>query len=64
MCFKKLKDFIARNPNFADLFTIYKNEIIVPSTGAMIKVLSSDAKTKQGKNPDWFLFDELYESTR
>ena len=57
---QKTKDFIERNPNFTDLFTIYKNEIIVPSTGAMIKVLSSDAKTKQGKNPDWFLFDELY----
>lgn len=57
---KKMKDFIERNPNFIDLFTIFKNEIIVNSTGAMIQVLSSEAKTKQGRNPDWFIFDELY----
>ncbi len=57
---RKMKDFIERNPNFIDLFTIYKNEIIVNSTGAMIQVLSSEAKTKQGRNPDWFIFDELY----
>lgn len=57
---KKTKNFIARNPNFADLFLVQKNEIIVPSTGAMIQVLSSDADTKSGKNPDWFLADELW----
>lgn len=57
---KKVKDFIERNPNFIDLFTIYKNEIIVESTKAMIQVLTSEAKTKQGRNPDWFLFDEFW----
>lgn len=57
---KKVKDFIERNPNFIDLFTIYKNEIIVNSTGAMIQVLSSEAKTKQGRNPDFFIFDEFW----
>ena len=57
---KKVKNFIARNPNFQDIFTIYKNEIIVPSTGAMVEVLSSEADTKSGKNPDWFLTDELW----
>ncbi len=56
----KMKDFIARNPNFVDLFTIYKNEIIVPSTGAMIQVMSSEASSKQGRNPDLFVFDELW----
>lgn len=57
---KKVKDFIARNPNFTDLFTVYKNEIIVPSTGAMIQIMSSDAKSKQGRNPDFFIFDEFW----
>lgn len=57
---KKAKDFIERNPNFVDLFTVYKNEIIVESTGAMIQVLSSEAKSKQGRNPDWYLVDELW----
>ena len=57
---QKVKDFIARNPNFIDLFQVYKNEIIVPSTGAMVKIMSSDAKTKQGRNPDFFVFDEFW----
>lgn len=57
---KKVKDFIARNSNFIDLFTVYKNEIIVSSTGAMIQVMSSDAKSKQGRNPDFYIFDEFW----
>jgi len=57
---KKVKDFIERNPNFIDIFTIYKNEVIVNSTNARVQVMSSDAKTKQGRNPDFFIFDELY----
>ena len=57
---RKIKDFIERNPNFIDIFTIYKNEVIIQSTGAMIQVLSSEADTKSGKNPSWFLADELW----
>ena len=57
---QKIKDFIARNPNFVDLFTIYKNEIIVESTGAMIQVMSSEASSKQGRNPDFYIFDEFW----
>lgn len=57
---QKIKDFIARNPNFVDLFLVQKNEIMVPSTGAKIQVLSSEADTKSGKNPDWTLADELW----
>ncbi len=57
---KKVKDFIERNPNFIDLFLVQKNEIIVESTGAMIQVLTSEAKTKQGRNPDFFIFDEFW----
>lgn len=57
---QKIKDFIARNPNFVDLFLVQKNEIFIPSTGARIEVLSSEADTKSGKNPDWFLADELW----
>src|SRR3972149_4489491 len=57
---QKIKDFIARNPNFVDLFTIYKNEITIPSTGAMIQVMSSEASSKQGRNPDFYIFDEFW----
>ncbi len=57
---QKIKDFIARNPNFVDLFTIYKNEIIVESTGALIQVMSSEASSKQGRNPDFYIFDEFW----
>src|SRR3972149_5466017 len=57
---RKIKDFIERNPNFSDLFLIQKNEIIVPSTGAMIQVLSSEASSKQGRNPDFYIFDEFW----
>jgi len=57
---KKIKDFIARNPNFSDLFLVQKNEIFVPSTGAMIQVMSSEASSKQGRNPDFYIFDEFW----
>lgn len=57
---QKIKDFIARNPNFVDIFTVYKNEIIVESTGAMIQVMSSEASSKQGRNPDFYIFDEFW----
>ncbi len=57
---EKTKDFINRNPNFIELFSIYKNEVIVESTGATVQVLSSESKTKQGRNPDFFIFDEMW----
>lgn len=57
---QKIKDFIARNPNFTDIFTIYKNEIIVNSTSAMVQVMSSEASSKQGRNPDFYIFDEFW----
>jgi phage terminase large subunit-like protein len=52
--------FIQRNPNLESLFKIYKEEIVVISTGARLIVLSSEAATKQGKNPDFFIFDEFW----
>jgi len=57
---QKMKDFIARNENFVELFTVYKNEVIVESTGAMIKVLSSTAETKSGLSPDFVIADEFW----
>ena len=58
--FEQTKSFIERNPNFDGLFTILKNEVIVNSTGAKLTILSSEAKTKHGKNPDLFIIDEFW----
>ena len=57
---KKIKEFISMNPNFTDLFEVYKNEIGIKSTGARIEILSSEADTKQGKSPSFFIFDEFW----
>jgi phage terminase large subunit-like protein len=39
---------------------VYRDAIEVPSTGAVYRVLSSDAKLQQGLNPSTVIFDELH----
>ncbi len=44
-------------------FNVYKNEIVVPSTETKIVVLSSEASTKDGYNPNLVVFDEVHAQT-
>jgi phage terminase large subunit-like protein len=39
---------------------VYRDVVEVPSTGAIYRVLSSDAKLQQGLNPSCVIFDELH----
>src|SRR5260370_14740541 len=48
IAFDMLTGFIRRNPALRPSFKILKREIVVPATGASIKVLSSDAPSTYG----------------
>lgn len=58
--FQMTKRAIERNPILLDSVKIYKDEIIVPSTNSIYKVLSADAPTAHGLNPSCVIFDELW----
>ncbi len=58
--FQMTKRAIERNPILLDSVRIYKDEIVVPSTGSLYKVLSADAPTAHGLNPSCVIFDELW----
>lgn len=58
--FQMTKRAIERNPMLFDSVKIYKDEIVVPSTNSIYKVLSADAPTAHGLNPSCVIFDELW----
>jgi phage terminase large subunit-like protein len=58
--FQMTKRAIERNPILFDSVKIYKDEIVVPSTNGVYKVLSADAPTAHGLNPSCVIFDELW----
>ena len=58
--FQMTKKAIERNPILLDSVKIYKDEIVVPSTGSIYKVLSADAPTAHGLNPSCVIADELW----
>lgn len=58
--FQMTKRAIERNPILFGSVKIYKDEIIVPSTNSLYKVLSADAPTAHGLNPTCVIFDELW----
>lgn len=58
--FQMTKRAIERNPILLDSVKIYKDEIVVPSTNSIYKVLSADAPTAHGLNPSCVIFDELW----
>jgi phage terminase large subunit-like protein len=41
---------------------VYRDVVEVPSTGAIYRVLSADAKLQQGLNPSTVIFDEVHVS--
>lgn len=58
--FQITKRAIERNPILLESVKIYKNEIVVPSTNSIYRVLSADAPTAHGLNPSCVIFDELW----
>jgi len=58
--FQMTKRTIERNPILFDSVKIYRDEIVVPSTNSVYKVLSADAPTSHGLNPSCVIFDELW----
>lgn len=56
----KTKKAIERNPVLLDSVRIYRDSIVVPSTGNIYKVLSSDSFSAHGLNPQCVIGDEIW----
>jgi phage terminase large subunit-like protein len=51
---------MVENSELADLVTVYKDSIFVPSTNSVFKVVSAEAYSKEGLNPSRVIMDELH----
>lgn len=58
--FGEARRMVMNSPKLLRHVKVYANALEVPSTGAVFKVLSSDAKTKHGLNPGIVIIDELH----
>jgi len=58
--FNEAKWQITQSPALSGVCKVYRDVVEVPSTGAIYRVLSSDAKLQQGLNPSTVVFDELH----
>lgn len=58
--FSMTKKAIERNPILLSSVKIYRDEIVVPSTNSLYKVLSADAPTLHGLNGSAIIFDEIW----
>jgi phage terminase large subunit-like protein len=58
--FNEAKWQITQSPALSGVCKVYRDVIEIPSTGAIYRVLSSDAKLQQGLNPSTVIFDELH----
>jgi len=58
--FNEAKWQISQSPALSGVCKVYRDVVEVPSTGAIYRVLSSDAKLQQGLNPSTVVFDELH----
>jgi phage terminase large subunit-like protein len=58
--FNEAKWQVQNSPALAGICKIYRDVIEIPATGAIYRVLSSDAKLQQGLNPSTVVFDELH----
>ena len=56
----KTKRAIERNPILLGSVRIYRDSIVVPSTGNLYKVLSSDSFSAHGLNPQCVIGDEIW----
>jgi phage terminase large subunit-like protein len=58
--FNEAKWQVNQSPALSGVCKVYRDVIEVPSTGAIYRVLSSDAKLQQGLNASTVIFDELH----
>jgi len=58
--FETARQQVLRSAALSGICKIYRDAIIVPGTGAVFRVLSSDAKLQQGLSPSTVVFDELH----
>ena len=58
--FNEAKWQISQSPALSGVCKVYRDVVEIPSTGAIYRVLSSDAKLQQGLNPSTVVFDELH----
>lgn len=58
--FREAKSMIEAEPELVAECKVYRDAIEVPATGAVYRVVSADAKLKQGLNPSGVLFDEVH----
>lgn len=54
------KRMVELDPELSANVKLYRDAIEVPATGAVYRVLSSEAFTKEGLNPNLVLYDELH----
>ena len=58
--FNEAKWQISQSPALSGVCKVYRDVVEVPSTGAIYRVLSSDAKLQQGLNASCVIFDEAH----
>lgn len=58
--FNEAKWQVQNSPSLSGICKVYRDVIEIPATGAIYRVLSSDAKLQQGLNPSTVVFDELH----
>ena len=61
LSFDKVSKMIMRNPLLRDSCKVLKNEIYVPDTDSIFRVLSSDSPTNHGVNASFVGIDELWQ---
>ncbi len=54
------KAMVRMDPYLSRRFTVFRNEIVIEQDDIRITILSADATTKDGYNPDLVVFDEVH----
>lgn len=60
ICFGMARRMVELDPELSDLTNVYRDALELPSSGAVYRVLSSDAPLKEGLSPTFVVFDELH----
>lgn len=58
--FGTARRMVEMDPQLTDMLKLYRDAIEFPKTGSVYRVLSAEAYTKEGLNPNLVLFDEVH----
>lgn len=58
--FGTARRMVEMDPQLSDMLKLYRDAIELPRTGSVYRVLSAEAYTKEGLNPNLVLFDEVH----